>query len=388
MVLLTAIILGFILDFIFGDPRWLPHPICFIGKLISITEKAVRRFCGEKPEGLLMGGFVMVVIVLTVTFAVPYFILTLAEMYSPVLAFAVETFMFYQIFAMRSLKEASLQVYDALKSGDLQEARKKLSWIVGRDTAELTDEEVAKAAVETVAENTSDGVIAPLFFMFIGGAPLAFLYKAINTMDSMVGYKNDKYLYFGRCAAKLDDVANFIPARISGLLMVAAAYFLNMDASGSWRIFKRDRRHHLSPNSAMTESALADLHFDVQQIPLADDSVDVILCNHLLEHVADDRRALHELYRILKPGGWGILLSPVEPDYEQTYEDDSITDPEERTRIFGQYDHRRIYGADYTDRLREAGFEAADIDYAATFSEAERRLYALPKDHIYVVYKH
>ena len=275
MVLLTAIILGFILDFIFGDPRWLPHPICFIGKLISITEKAVRRFCGEKPEGLLMGGFVMVVIVLTVAFAVPYFILTLAEMYSPVLAFAVETFMFYQIFAMRSLKEASLQVYDALKSGDLQEARKKLSWIVGRDTAELTDEEVAKAAVETVAENTSDGVIAPLFFMFIGGAAagfffkkinvlffiggalLAFLYKAINTMDSMVGYKNDKYLYFGRCAAKLDDVANFIPARISGLLMVAAAYFLNMDASGSWRIFKRDRRHHLSPNSAMTESAAA-----------------------------------------------------------------------------------------------------------------------------------
>lgn len=257
MVLLTAIILGFILDFIFGDPRWLPHPICFIGKLISITEKAVRRFCGEKPEGLLMGGFVLVVIVLTVAFAVPYFILTLAEMYSPVLAFAVETFMFYQIFAMRSLKEASLQVYDALKSGDLQEARKKLSWIVGRDTAELTDEEVAKAAVETVAENTSDGVIAPLFFMFIGGAPLAFLYKAINTMDSMVGYKNDKYLYFGRCAAKLDDVANFIPARISGLLMVAAAYFLNMDASGSWRIFKRDRRHHLSPNSAMTESAAA-----------------------------------------------------------------------------------------------------------------------------------
>ena len=254
MVLLTAIILGFILDFIFGDPRWLPHPICFIGKLISITEKAVRRFCGEKPEGLLMGGFVLVVIVLTVAFAVPYFILTLAEMYSPVLAFAVETFMFYQIFAMRSLKEASLQVYDALKSCDLQEARKKLSWIVGRDTAELTDEEVAKAAVETVAENTSDGVIAPLFFMFIGGAPLAFLYKAINTMDSMVGYKNDKYLYFGRCAAKLDDVANFIPARISGLLMVAAAYFLNMDASGSWRIFKRDRRHHLSPNSAMTES--------------------------------------------------------------------------------------------------------------------------------------
>ena len=162
----------------------------------------LRRFTGEKPEGLLMGGFMLVVIVLGISFAVPYFILHFAEMYSPVLAFIIETFMFYQIFAMRSLKEAAMQVCDALQAGDLPEARKKLSWIVGRDTAELTEEEVAKAAVETVAENTSDGVIAPMLFMFIGGAPLAFLYKAINTMDSMVGYKNDKYLYFGRCAAK------------------------------------------------------------------------------------------------------------------------------------------------------------------------------------------
>ena len=199
----------------------------------------------------------MVAIVLTVAFAVPYFILTLAEMYSPVLAFAFETFMFYQIFAMRSLKEASLQVYDALKSGDLQEARKKLSWIVGRDTAELTDEEVAKAAVETVAENTSDGVIAPLFFMFIGGAPLAFLYKAINTMDSMVGYKNDKYLYFGRAAAKFDDVVNYIPARLSAILMIGAAACCGMDAANGWRIYKRDRYNHSSPNSAHTEAVTA-----------------------------------------------------------------------------------------------------------------------------------
>ena len=140
--------------------------------------------------------------------------------------------------------------------------------------------------------------------------------------------------------------------------------------------------------TADLESPLADLHFDVQRIPLADNSVDVVLCNHLLEHVADDRRALRELHRILRPGGWGIVLSPVERDYEHTFEDDSITDPDERTRIFGQYDHRRIYGADYTDRLREAGFEAADIDYAASLPEEERRLYALPDDHIYVVYKH
>ena len=140
--------------------------------------------------------------------------------------------------------------------------------------------------------------------------------------------------------------------------------------------------------TADLESPLADLHFDVQQIPLADRSVDVILCNHLLEHVADDRRALRELHRILRPGGWGILLSPVEPDYEHTYEDDTITDPDERTRIFGQYDHRRIYGTDYADRLREAGFEAADIDYAAALGEEACRRYALPRDHIYVVYKH
>lgn len=139
--------------------------------------------------------------------------------------------------------------------------------------------------------------------------------------------------------------------------------------------------------TADLESPLADMHFDVQQIPLADNSVDVILCNHLLEHVADDRCALRELHRILRPGGWGILLSPVERDYEQTFEDDTITDPAERTRIFGQYDHRRIYGADYAERLREAGFEVADIDYAATFTDDERRLYALPEDHIYTVYK-
>lgn len=140
--------------------------------------------------------------------------------------------------------------------------------------------------------------------------------------------------------------------------------------------------------TADLESPLADLHFDVQRIPLADASFDAIICNHLLEHVADDRQALRELHRILRPGGWGILLSPVERDYERTYEDDTITDPDERTRIFGQYDHRRIYGADYADRLREAGFEAADIDYAASLTEQQRRLYALPEDHIYVVYKH
>ena len=257
MVLLTAIILGFILDFIFGDPRWLPHPICFIGKLISVTEKAVRRFTGEKPEGLLMGGFVLVVIVLGVSFAVPYFILHFAEMYSPVLAFVIETFMFYQIFAMRSLKEASMQVCEALRAGDLPEARKKLSWIVGRDTAELTEEEVAKAAVETVAENTVDGIISPLFFFFIGGLPLAVLYRAANTMDAMLGYKNDKYLYFGRTAARVDDVLNFIPARITGILLVITAFFQRFDYKNALKMMLRDAKKHPSPNGGYSEATVA-----------------------------------------------------------------------------------------------------------------------------------
>ncbi|MEG2614115.1 MAG: class I SAM-dependent methyltransferase [Alistipes sp.] len=139
--------------------------------------------------------------------------------------------------------------------------------------------------------------------------------------------------------------------------------------------------------TADLESPLADLHFDIQQIPLADNTFDVVICNHILEHVADDRAALRELHRILRPGGWGIVLSPVDRDYEQSYEDDTITDPDERTRIFGQYDHRRIYGADYADRLREAGFEAADLDYAAALTPNERTRYALPTDHIYVIYK-
>ena len=150
-----------------------------------------------------------------------------------------------------------MKVYKELKNGDLAAARKQLSWIVGRDTQELSAEEVTKAAVETVAENTADGIIAPMFFMFIGGAPLAFLYKSINTMDSMVGYKNDKYLYFGRCAARLDDIANYIPARLAGIFMIAASFFLNYDYKAAAKIFMRDRYNHLSPNSAQTESVCA-----------------------------------------------------------------------------------------------------------------------------------
>ena len=257
MMTLGAIVAGFILDLIFGDPHWLPHPICLIGNLIGFLEKNLRRLLAPGKTALLLGGALMVVIVISLSFAVPYAVLMLAEQVNPWLRFALETIMFYQIFATNCLRDESMKVYTALHNNDLEDARVKLSWIVGRDTKELTTEEVTKGAVETVAENTADGIIAPMFYMFIGGAPLAFLYKGINTMDSMVGYKNDKFLYFGRCAAKLDDVANFIPARITGILMILASYFLNMNAAGAWKIFWRDRYNHLSPNSAMTESVTA-----------------------------------------------------------------------------------------------------------------------------------
>ncbi len=201
MMLLFAIIAGFILDLLIGDPRWLPHPICLIGNLISFLEKLLRSIFGKSSRGLFVGGAVLVILVLAFSFCVPFLVLALAEKINPWLAFAVESFMCYQIFATRCLREESMKVYTALKNNDLTDARMKLSWIVGRDTKELTKSEVTKGAVETVAENTADGIIAPMLYMFIGGAPLAFLYKGINTMDSMDGYKYDINLYIGRCAS-------------------------------------------------------------------------------------------------------------------------------------------------------------------------------------------
>ena len=257
MLHLAAIIAGFILDLIFGDPHWLPHPICLIGNLIGFIEGNLRPRLEPNKNALLLGGALMVIIVLVISFAVPMAILLAAGMVSPWLAFALETLMCYQIFATKCLRDESMKVYDALHNNDLADARVKLSWIVGRDTQNLDEEEITKGAVETVAENTADGIIAPMFYMFLGGVPLAFLYKGINTMDSMVGYKNDKFLYFGRCAAKLDDVANLIPARITGLVMIAAAFLVGLDGKNAWKIFWRDRYNHLSPNSAMTESVTA-----------------------------------------------------------------------------------------------------------------------------------
>ena len=257
MLHLAAIIAGFILDLIFGDPHWLPHPICLIGNLIGFIERNLRPRLEPNKGALLLGGALMVIIVLVISFVVPMAILLAAGMVSPWLAFALETLMCYQIFATKCLRDESMKVYDALHKQDLADARVKLSWIVGRDTQNLDEEEITKGAVETVAENTADGIIAPMFYMFLGGVPLAFLYKGINTMDSRVGYRNDKFLYFGRCAAKLDDLANLLPARITGLVMIGAAFVLGLDGKNAWKIFWRDRYNHLSPNSAMTESVTA-----------------------------------------------------------------------------------------------------------------------------------
>ena len=257
MLTLLAVICGFALDFIFGDPHGLPHPIILIGNLIGFLEKKSRQLFEGDNSLMLFSGFILVLIVLILTFGIPYIILYFAQKINPWLAFILQVFMFYQIFATRCLKDESLEVYKPLVAGDLPMARKRLSWIVGRDTEKLTEEEVTKATVETIAENTADGTIAPMLYMFIGRAPLAFLYKGINTMDSMIGYKNEKYLYIGRCAAKLDDIANFIPSRLAAGFMIVATYLLHLDYSSAWRIFKRDRYNHLSPNSAQTESVVA-----------------------------------------------------------------------------------------------------------------------------------
>ena len=254
---LLAVILGFILDLIVGDPHWLYHPIRLVGHLISGLEKLLRKIFPKTEQGELIAGGFLLVLTAGITTAVAWGLLLVAGLVHPCLRFALEVIMCYWVLATKSLKTETMKVYDALKEGDLKKARFAVSMVVGRDTEVLDDIGVTKAAVETVAENASDGVIAPLLFLMIGGAPLGFFYKAVNTMDSMVGYKNDKYLYFGRAAAKFDDVLNYIPARLSGMLMCGAAAFCGMDSKNAWRIYRRDRYNHSSPNSAHTEATAA-----------------------------------------------------------------------------------------------------------------------------------
>ena len=252
-----GLVIGFILDMLIGDPQWLYHPIRLIGKLISVSEGFIRKRFSRTADGECSAGAVMAVFVCAVTFLTASVVSSAAYVINVYLYIAVEGVMCYFLLAAKSLKTESMKVYKALRQNDIEGARHAVSMIVGRDTSGLDEKGIIKAAVETVAENTSDGVAAPLIFTAIGGAPLGFLYKAVNTMDSMVGYKNDKYINFGRAAARLDDVMNFLPSRISALLMIAAAFILRLDYRNAAKIFRRDRLKHASPNSAQTEAVCA-----------------------------------------------------------------------------------------------------------------------------------
>ncbi|MCQ2509871.1 MAG: adenosylcobinamide-phosphate synthase CbiB [Lachnospiraceae bacterium] len=260
---IPAAVLAFILDLIFGDPRWLYHPVRVIGNMISLFEKILRGIFPKNKVGERIAGVFLVLFVTGITTAFTWAVLHVLYGWNFWVGFALETFWCYQLLATKSLKVESMRVYDAVKSGDIEKARYAVSMIVGRDTKSLTMEGVTKAAVETVAENSSDGIIAPLLFMMIGGAVGAFFYKSINTMDSMVGYVDGRFKYFGTFAAKLDDVVNFIPARLAGLLMIAASFLCGFDGKNAHKIFWRDRKNHASPNSAHTESVMAGA-LDVQ----------------------------------------------------------------------------------------------------------------------------
>ncbi|WP_330586709.1 adenosylcobinamide-phosphate synthase CbiB [Aminipila terrae] len=257
IIAVLPLFIGFILDLIIGDPHNWPHPIRLIGKSIEKFE-IFFRYCFSKTKGgELAAGTIMAICIIVLSFFLPAVILWIAYKIHLILGLVMETIMCYQILAVKALKTESMKVYKELEKNHVEGAREKVSMIVGRDTESLTEEGIIKATVETVAENTSDGTVAPMIFMAIGGAPLGFLYKAVNTMDSMIGYKNDKYLYFGRFAAKLDDVLNFIPARLSGIFMIIASAFCGLDFKNAARIYRRDRTNHASPNSAHTEAVCA-----------------------------------------------------------------------------------------------------------------------------------
>ena len=251
----TALVVGFLIDCLVGDPYCIPHPVIGIGKWISFFDRKLRR--GNSNPKDVSRGVLTVILVALISTLIPALVLFLAWCIHPLVCLAVNSIMCWQILAARQLFKEGRKVQRALEKGDTEGARYAVSMIVGRDTEVLDEDGIARAAVETVAENASDGVIAPLCWMILFGAVGGFFYKSINTMDSMLGYKNEKYLYFGRAAAKTDDFVNYIPARLSGLLMVITAPLVGLDAKNAWKIFRRDRYKHASPNSAQTEAACA-----------------------------------------------------------------------------------------------------------------------------------
>lgn len=256
---LAALIIGFGIDLVVGDPHGFPHPVILIGKLIDALERGLRKMLPKTASGEKVAGALLWIFVVVVSSLLPALLLWFCHSISPWLRLGAESIMCWQILATKSLRDESMKVYHALESGDIMKSRYAVSMIVGRDTAELDDAGVTRAAVETVAENTSDGIVAPLIFLAIGGAPLGFFYKAVNTMDSMLGYVEPPYKNIGLVPAKMDDIVNFIPARISALLMLMAGGLLRLNVKNGWKIFCRDRFNHASPNSAQTESVCAGL---------------------------------------------------------------------------------------------------------------------------------
>ncbi len=256
---LFALPIGFILDLLLGDPRGIPHSVVLIGKLIDALEKLFRRVFPKNKRGENIAGFAIWITVLGITGLVSAGLLMLCYKVHFLIGIAAESIMCWQILAVKSLKTESMKVYYALEGGTIEDARHAVSMIVGRDTAELDDAAVTRAAVETVAENTSDGIVAPMLFIALFGAVGGFVYKAVNTMDSMLGYVEEPYKNIGLVPAKMDDLFNYIPARLSAFFMLLSGKLIGMDAGNGYRIFKRDRYNHASPNSAQTESVCAGL---------------------------------------------------------------------------------------------------------------------------------
>ena len=260
---IIMISVGFFLDLLFGDPYWLYHPVRGIGQIIIWTEKGLQKLLKYRSDRMMdigkkrLAGALLALVVLFISVGVPAAILAVAGSVHPYLKFGISCFWCYQLLAMKSLKTESMKVFAALKTGDIGQARTAVSMIVGRDTSNLDEAGVTRAAVETVAENTSDGVIAPLCYMLLFGVLGGFFYKAVNTMDSMVGYKNDKYCYLGTAAAKLDDICNFLPSRIAAVCMIGAAFLFGFDGKNALSVYRRDRYMHASPNSAQTEAVCA-----------------------------------------------------------------------------------------------------------------------------------
>lgn len=254
--MITAVA-AFLIDALIGDPRSKYHPVVLMGNLISFLEKILRRDNDGYVKKICMGG-ILVTTVLLISYGVGVLITLLASLTgSLTIKIFVEALALSFMITPRSLADAGRELYFLLTDENILEARRKVGWIVGRDTEHLNEGEIVRATVETVSENTVDGIISPLFYFAVGGLPLAIAYRAVNTMDSMLGYKNEKYFYFGRVAARFDDVANFIPARITALLFIIAAFILHLDYKNAFDMMKRDAAKHPSPNGGYAEATVA-----------------------------------------------------------------------------------------------------------------------------------